>query len=246
MKAENKIERLVEFQNLLADYKPSDEALELLKTTRMVLLIGPTAAGRNTLIRILQETGRYHFIVSHTTRNPRDNNGVMEQNGVEYWFNTEQEMLEGLARGEYLEAEIIHSQQVSGTSIDELRRAREASEIPIGEIEPKGASKISKYENNILFIFFLPPNFPVWMERLRSRGQISEEEVRRRLVSAQDEINLALGSDIFQFVINNEIHEAAEAVDQLANGRPLDEAKQAQGRKHAQELLVGIADYLGQ
>src|SRR5690606_19428551 len=103
----------------------------------------------------------------HTTRNPRKNNGILERDGVEYWFKTESSMLKGLKNGEYLEAEIIHRQQVSGTSIDELKKADSASEVPIGEIEVNGAIKMSKYKNNILFIFLLPPNFDVWMDRLR-------------------------------------------------------------------------------
>jgi guanylate kinase len=211
----------------------------------MVLLIGPTAAGRNTLINILTSTGRYHYLVSDTTRKPRHNNGVAEQNGVEYWFKTEEEFLEGLKNGEYLEAAIIHNQQVSGMSIRELDRAKSAGIIAIDEIEPDGASHIQMYDESPLFIFLLPPSFDVWMERLRGRGDMPEDELRRRLESAREEITEALQADFYQFVINNEIHEAAVAVDELANGREPDNEKQAQGRAYAEQLAIDVQLYLG-
>lgn len=246
MKAANKLAKVSEFRELLESYKPGQEALALLAKTRMTLLIGPTAAGRNTLINILVETGRYHYIVSDTTRNPRVNNGIPEQNGREYWFLSEDEFLDRIRAGRYLEAEVIHNQQVSGTGVDELAAAAAANETPISEIEPKGAAKISNYSNNILFIFLLPPDFDTWMSRLKGRGEMRAGELNRRLISAEKEIKEALNSDIFQFVINFEIHEAAEAVDELTNGRELDAGKQALGRRHGEKLIRDIQKYLGQ
>jgi guanylate kinase len=83
------------------------------------------------------------------------------------------------------------------------------------------------------------------MERLRARGNMPEDEVRRRLQSAQEEITVALQSDFYQFVINNEIHEAAQAVDELANGREPNPDKQRLGRNHAEQLVVDVRLYLG-
>lgn len=246
METNNKLDRLDEFEAILENYIPDPESLELLKGAPFVLLVGPTAAGRNTLINLLVETGRYHYTVSNTTRHPRANNGVMEQDGVEYWFITANEFLEGLKNGTYLEAAVIHGQQVSGMSIKELKRAKDSGKIAINEVEVDGAAHIQAYKPDALFIFLLPPSFEVWMERLRGRGEMPEDEVRRRLESAITEITTALESDFYQFVINNEVHEAAMAVDELANGRAFDPQKQQHGRDHAEQLLVDIQLYLAQ
>jgi guanylate kinase len=244
MENANKLRKLDEFKAVLNGYRPSKNSLELLQNIPFVLLVGPTAAGRNTLINLLSDTGRYHFIVSDTTRQPRTNNGAMEQNGVEYWFKTEEEFLKGLSEGLYLEAAIIHNQQVSGISIAELERAHQSGRIAIDEIEVDGAAHIYEYKPDGLFVFLLPPTFDIWMERLRGRGQMDEAELRRRLTSARDEITAALENDFYQFVINNEIHEAAVAVDELANHRQPDDFKQRLGRDHAEQLVVDVHLFL--
>lgn len=239
-----KLDKLEEFKSVLKDYMPSKESIDILQDTKFILLVGPTAAGRNTLINILLDTNRYHFVVSDTTRKKRYNSGVLEKNGLEYWFKSENDVLQGLKEGLYLEAAIIHNQQVSGISVDELIKAHNIGKIPINEIEVVGASKINSYSSNALFIFLLPPTFDVWMDRLRNRGEVDEEEVKRRLISAQNEIAEALNQDFYQFVINNEIHEAAQAVDELANGRRPDPEKQQKGRNHAEQLALDVQLYL--
>ena len=44
---------------------------------------------------------------SATTREPRENNGILEQNGREYFFRDETEMLADIKAGNFLEAEVI-------------------------------------------------------------------------------------------------------------------------------------------
>lgn len=238
------LQHLEVFQKLLSEYAPSTETIEILKRTPLILMVGPTASGRNTLINLLVETGRYHYIVSDTTREPRTNNGVPETNGREYWFKSEAEFLQGIRDGAYLEAAIIHNQQVSGIGVAELSKASRLGKIAIDEIEPDGASHIHRYAPDKLFIFLLPPSFEIWMQRIRGRGDMNDDELVRRLTSATDEIRIALEESYYQFVINNEVHEAAEAVDKLANGRAPDADKQARGREFAKQLLVEVEQYL--
>ncbi len=238
------LKHLSEFEQVLSSYTPSQKSLEILQRLPLVLLIGPTASGRNTLIGILLETGEYHSIISDTTRAKRMNNGVMERDGVEYWFKTEEEVLAGLRRGEYLEAAIIHGQQVSGQNISQLEAAHKEGRIAVNEVQINGAAVVHSLKPNTLIIFLLPPTFDIWMQRLRGRGDVDEDELRRRLESAVVEITTALNTDYYQFVINNEIHHAAHAVDELAHGRPVDEEKQAHGRIHAEQLLQDVRRFL--
>lgn len=244
MKSLNKLVRIAEFEQVLKSYQPNEDSLQTLRQTPLVFLVGPTASGRNTLIKLLIDTNRYHYIVSHTTRHPRKNNGVMEQNGREYWFVSEDEFLDGLKNGLYLEAAIVHGQQVSGISVAELDKARASGKIAVDEIEVAGAHKLKQYRPGMLFVFLLPPTFEIWMQRLRDRGQMDEDELMRRLASAREEITIALQEDFYQFVINKEIHEAAVAVDELANGRLPDTDKQRMGRDHAERLVIDINLYM--
>lgn len=121
----NKLAHLKDFQKALKNYVPNIDVIDLLNQVQVVFLVAPAASGRNTIIRNMIMTGKYYYLISDTTRRPRINNGVPERNGEEYWFKSELEFLDGLKRGEYIEAAIIHEQQVSGTSISELRTALE-------------------------------------------------------------------------------------------------------------------------
>ncbi len=240
----NKLENLEEFEQVIKQYHPSDQSVDIFRAVKQVILVGPTASGRNTMINILVDTGRYCMIVSDTTRQKRVNNGALEVNGKEYWFKSEAEFLQGIKQGEYLEAAIIHQQQVSGAHINEYIKANKSGLITIKEIEPNGAEFYHELNPNLLSIFLLPPSFDIWMQRLRGRGQIEEEEIVRRLTSAVEEITTALNKDYYNFVINNEIHEASQVVDELVNGRTPDNSKQQKGRNHALQLIEDVQLFL--
>src|SRR5438309_1023704 len=117
------LQHYTEFKAVLDKYHVSDAAKTKLEGLKLVLMLAPTSGGRNTIIKRQLQTGNYYYIVSDTTRPPRVNDGALEQNGNEYWFRTEDEILADLKTGSFLEAELIHDQQVSGISIRELEKA---------------------------------------------------------------------------------------------------------------------------
>jgi guanylate kinase len=239
-----KLRLLRSFQNVLKDYTPSNESLELLNRRKLVLLVGPTAAGRNTLIGLLLKTGKYHSVISDTTRMPRVNQGVLEKNGSEYWFKTEEDFLDGLEKGRYIEAAIIHHQQVSGVCVDQLEKAAKDNKIAINEVEIAGATTYKKYKPDTICIFLLPPDFSTWMQRIMARGVMTTEELHRRLHSAVFEIFTALNDDVYNFIINHDIEKASQVVNNLILEGDYDTQLQQTARKHAKSLLADIRDYL--
>ena len=152
----NKLKQIDEFRKVLGNYQLSDDAKQILSATRLVLLVGPTSSGRNTIIAELVRTGGFHYIVSDTTREPRTKDGILiEQNGREYWFRKEAELLADLQRGDFLEAAVIHEQQVSGISIREIKAAYQADQVAITDIESVGATTIHDLKPDATFIFVL-------------------------------------------------------------------------------------------
>ena len=234
----NKLSHLSEFQDLLANYQLSKTALQTLSQTQLVLLVAPTSSGRNYLIRELMKTDDYYYIVSDTTRLPRTNDGVMEQNGVEYWFRKEADVLEDIRGGKYLEAAIIHQQQVSGISIRELQRATDLGKIAITDAEIAGIDNAIKLKHDTIGIFVLPPNFDEWQRRLHHRGDMHTEEYKRRMESAVVEFSAALEHDYYRFVINDEVSEAVRQINEIAKLDTYDVEQQATGRHLAEQLLL--------
>ncbi len=215
---ENKLNRLAEFQEILGDYHISNDSKAILNQTKLVFLISVTAGGRNTIISELLKNGDFHYIVSDTTRHKRINNGIMEQDGQEYWFRSENEILADLKAGKFLEAAIIHNQQVSGISIRELTKAHQKHKIAINEIEIVGMHNIVEACPGAIAIFVLPPSFEEWMKRLDGRGDMPKAEKKRRLQNAILEFDAALKHDYYKFVINNDFHNSVDKIIEITNG----------------------------
>lgn len=244
MTSSSPLQHLHEFEKALKYYNPSLEIIDLLKVMQLVLLVAPSAAGRNTLIKNLIMTGRYYFIISDTTRSPRINNGVPERNGVEYWFKSEEEFLLGIKHGFYIEAAVIHRQQVSGISLQELRRAKDSGMVAITDIDIQGCDNIKSLSDTTIPVFVLPPNFDEWMHRLDGRGAMEPAEKRRRLESAAEEIQLALERAYFKFVINWDLRLTVEEIHEHIISKNFGTAEQISARNHAKQLLADLHDYL--
>jgi guanylate kinase len=234
----NKLTHLQEFTGLLDDYQPSAESLHILSQTKLVLLVAPTSSGRNTLIRQILKTGDYYNIISDTTRLPRVNDGVLEQDGVEYWFRDETDMLRDIRAGKYLEAAVIHQQQVSGISIRELEKAKREEKIAITDAEIVGVANVISYKPDTIAVFVLPPSFEEWQRRIKHRGKMSPEEYKRRMTSAEVEYSAALACDYYKFVINDSIDNAVSSINQIAKLSSIDDEEQLRAKTLAEQLLI--------
>jgi len=234
---ENRLDHFDEFVEILSTYKVSDEGKEMLKRAKLACLVGPTSAGRNTLINGLLKTGEYHQIISDTTRNIRVNDGKLEQNGVEYWFKTEEDVLSDLKAGLFLEAALIHNQQVSGTSLRELKKATNQDKVAINEIQIDGMRNIIGLKPDAKAFFVVPPGFRVWMERLEKRGILSEDEKQKRLSSALKEFEAALNCDYYTFVVNDNLEVAMDQIHKHAIEGEVDPENDRLGREVTQHLL---------
>jgi guanylate kinase len=228
-----------EFNTVLQEYHVGAQAQRILDETKFVVLVGPSSSGRNTIISKLLKTGKYHFIVSDTTRPPRLNNSVPEQDGVHYWFRKESDFLTDLKQGKYLEAEVIHGQQVSGLSVRELEKARDNDKIAITDIDIGGVYNVVQVKPDTAVILILPPNFGEWKRRLLGRSTMHDDEYRRRMKTALRIFSAPAEHAFFNVVINDTLEDAVQQVDDIAHGI-VDAGKQANGSALAQQLLADL------
>lgn len=224
------------FKTALANYRISERAQKVLADTKLVLLLAATASGRNTIIDRLVASGNYHFIVSDTTRPPRVNKGVPEQNGREYWFRNEEDVLADIRQGEFLEAELIHEQQVSGISIRELEKATREKKVAITEVDLGGFLGVIEARPETIGIIILPPSFDEWQRRITGRGDMNPVEFKRRIETAVRIFEVAATNERITLVINDEITEAATRVDEIARMGIAQRSSQESGRALAREL----------
>ena len=239
------LQQLDVFTSILASYRPSDDAVKTLNSTRTVYIMGPTASGKNTLISELLKTGYYYNVLSNTTRPRRMFGNRLEQDGEFYWHISEEEFIQGLKDGRYIEAAVIHGQQVSGGCIDEYEKAQSQNKIAITDVEViSGSPTIHEFNPHAHFVFILPPQFKEWMKRLQYRGAMTKEETTRRLNTAQQEISVALDRDYCAFVISGELQVNVQAVHSYVRDEAVMEVDQQTAKNHAEQLLADIRSYL--
>jgi guanylate kinase len=208
-----------DFTEILKDYKVSDESRDLLASGPLVILLSVFAGGRNSIIDQLVSRGNYRFIVSDTTRPPKMRNGRMEKNGVQYFFRSEEEILSDLREGKYLEAELIHNQQVSGISIRELKNAIDSNKIPIDEIDIGGTENLLNAKPDTDAIFIVPPSYSEWIMRINNRDIMSQAEFENRMKTARRAFEVALNNPKLSLVINDSLEDAADQIDNIVSKR---------------------------
>jgi guanylate kinase len=220
-------------------YKPSAATTELVKSTPILLLVGVSGAGKDSIKHRLLKTGQYHHIVSHTTRQPRENQGVMEQEGQDYHFIGLGEAEEMLNAGAFVEAK-FYSGNIYGTSAAEIQRAQDEHKIAVTDIEVQGVAEYESIKPDVKAVFVLPPSHDVWQQRLSRRyeGKVNPADLQRRMQTAKNELQEALQKDYYYFVINDNLDTAVEIVDSIAHGSsPADDNT---ARALAQELLAKL------
>jgi guanylate kinase len=218
-------------------YHISDVAKSMLLRSGALILCGVTASGKNTIANYLTSHSDYQRVITHTTRKPRSNDGKDEVDGVDYWFVSNQQMLNLVLAGVMVEVQAIHGDTFYGTSLDAIKAVLDAGKKPLLELDVQGAEALAALVPGLHPLFVLPPNYDIWMERLGTRGFMSDGEKERRLQSAKKELETVVASRYFSLIINNEAELTAK---EIMGGITFDSPEQFSIRKTALELR----DYL--
>jgi guanylate kinase len=230
----------------LAHYKSPEKIIELIKNTEIVFLVGVTGAGKDTVIHELLKSGDYHNMVSHTTREPRFNHGILEQDGVEYHFVDLKTIETMLDAGGFVEAKQF-GDNIYGTSVAEIQMAHDEGKIAVTEIEVQGVAEYKKVSDHVVPIFLLPPDFDTWQQRIHKRygDTVDQAEVKKRLITAKVEFQEALDKDYFEYVINQDLNTVVRVVDEIAHGK-FSREKNDHARTIARQLLEDLENHLEQ
>lgn len=183
------------------------------------MLAGPTAVGKGT---VAAEVRRHHpevwISVSATTREPRPG----EENGVHYWFVSDEDFDDMAARGDLLEWAVVHGMNRYGTPRGPVDLALASGHPAMLEIDLQGARQVRETMPEALFVFLKPPSWDELVRRLVGRGTEDEAERERRLATAVEE--MAAESEFDVTVVNHEVHAAAEELVALMRVDPPDQS----------------------
>jgi guanylate kinase len=173
--------------------------------SRLVVLAGPTAVGKGSVAAAVRERHPDVWIsVSATTRSPRPG----EQEGVHYFFVSDDEFDGMVERGELLEWAVVHQSARYGTPRGPVEAALAGGRLALLEIDLQGARQVRSTMPDALFVFLKPPSWDELVRRLVGRGTETESERTRRLETALEELAAEREFDVT--VVNHEIHSAAD------------------------------------
>jgi guanylate kinase len=176
------------------------------------VLAGPSGVGKGAIVaRLLAALPDLELSISATTRRPRPR----EDEGRHYYFVERDRFDQMIAAGGFLEWADIFGERY-GTPKQPVERALAEGRDVLVEIDVQGARQIKASTPGVFMIFVKPPSLQELERRLRSRGTETDQQVRRRLAKAADE--LAAEGEFDVTVVNDDLEAAAHEVIRIVDG----------------------------
>lgn len=149
----------------------------------LFVFAAPSGAGKTSLVKaLLENMVGISVSVSHTTRAMRPG----EVGGVHYHFIDVPAFEKMVAEDAFLEHARVFDNYY-GTSRTGIEQQLALGMDVILEIDWQGARQVRRLMPETVGVFILPPSREALEERLRGRGQDSEEVIARRMRDAQSE-----------------------------------------------------------
>jgi len=187
----------------------------------LLVVCGPSGVGKGTIIERFMSgvpwaKSSFAFTVSHTTRSPRPG----EQDGVNYFFTSKDEMEKRIEANGFMEWAKVHGNYY-GTSWDALRSVRVSGKRCLLDIDVQGVKNLKQLAGNhaeleqAKFIFIAPPSVDTLVERLTSRGTETSSTLETRVKNSKAEIQYGLDPANFDcVVVNDDLDDAVEKFTQ--------------------------------
>lgn len=177
----------------------------------LFVLVGPSGAGKNTLMKRVQpQFGDLPQLATMTTRAKR----AGERNGREHWFVSPDEFQALIDTNALVEWQRVHLNDLYGTPRETVETALNSDSDLIADIEFLGASKIhAAYPDNTVLIFVTPSSLDILAERIRGRGNVTPEAFHDRIERAKFEMTFAPRCDYL--VLNDDLEAATHALHEI-------------------------------
>lgn len=174
----------------------------------LIVISGPSGVGKDSVLEEMQSRGLpFHFVITATTRDPRPG----EEDGVDYFFISEDEFARMIDEGELLEYAIVY-QDYKGIPKAQVRQALDSGKHVIMRIDVQGAATVRKLAEDALLIFLTPETETELVDRLTRRKTETKESLNLRIATARQEMK---NIDIFDYVVVNREDELDQTVDTI-------------------------------
>jgi guanylate kinase len=216
-----------ELERLVASYERNPAvSLQLSKLT-LIMTLGPSGVGKTTLMR----ASGLPMVLGDASRDPR----LHEQNGVDYWFRSFDDMLADVKAGQYVQIATGPEGDLKGTRAGSFP-AKGVATFAVVAAAIESFRHLGFADTKTAAI--IPPSFDEWMARLGGHN-IDDEKIQRRLQEARPSLTFALQDEQTTFILNDSVEAGAARLCQVAAGETPDSADQA--RCIAENILDRLA-----
>ena len=172
---------------------------------KLFVISGASGVGKSTVLaKVMASRPDLRFSVSATTRAPRPG----EVDGRDYYFVTKDKFRSMIENNDFLEYD-AHMNHFYGTPRDQLEEKLQTGSV-ILDIEPNGAFNVRRERNDAVLIFIAPPSLQELEDRLRGRGDTSEEQIKVRQARVAWEIEQSKHYDYR--VVNDKVATCASKI----------------------------------
>ncbi len=171
---------------------------------KLVIFSAPSGSGKTTIVReLLKRFPQFEFSISATSRLPRGK----EQNGIDYYFLSNEEFRARVERDEFVEWEEVYAGTCYGTLKSEMERIWAKGNVIVFDVDVMGGINLKRlFGEDACSIFIMPPSVEELERRLRGRGTDSEEVILKRIGKAEFELSKA---PEFDKVVVNDVLDVA-------------------------------------
>ncbi|MGJ4728730.1 guanylate kinase [Luteimonas sp. SDU101] len=172
----------------------------------LFIVAAPSGAGKSSIVNACLGRDRNICLsISFTSRAPRPG----ERHAEHYHFVGAEEFRAMIDAGDFFEYAQVHGDW-KGTAKQSVEPQLAAGRDVLLEIDWQGAQQVKAQVPDAVSVFILPPSRDALEERMRKRGQDSEDVIARRMANAREEMSHHAE---FDYVIVNEDFEVA--VDEM-------------------------------
>lgn len=231
----------MELQKTLEAYEPPVEAVDEIRDMKFLFMVGIAAAGKDTLQQKILNNSHYEKITTSVTRAPRQNNGIMEEHGREYYFLSRDNAQELLAQGRYIEVALVHG-EIYGATIDELHRIYDLGKTAMADVDFQGIEYYTRHFQSTSVVAVMPPSYDEWVRRAKSRYDTQaafEEAWPERVASARRELGWMLEHD-YTYVVNDTVSRAVDYITSLET-EGVNPEEQQRGKAIARDILEQLS-----